>query len=162
MQSDLQDASWKMPATEVLRDGFFANIYFDDLHIVESQIISSTIYYLGEEAPHYLDWLDPYRNIYYIWFHVPYPPVIGGEEKPRSGSTMDAGWIAHILILGGMMLSFPPSSGTQQLHLMSDEYTCEETVSQLYSNCKFNAGFVEGHPVETLVLRLDHMTQKIS
>ena len=31
----------------------------------------------------------------------------------------------------------------------------DETVSQPYNNCKFSAGFVHGHPVDTLYLKLE-------
>lgn len=31
----------------------------------------------------------------------------------------------------------------------------EELVSQPYQNCKFSAGFVEGHPIDTLYMRFE-------
>ncbi len=34
-------------------------------------------------------------------------------------------------------------------------YTFEETVSQPYLDCKFSAGLLSGHPVDTLYLRLE-------
>ena len=35
------------------------------------------------------------------------------------------------------------------------EYEYEIIVSQPYQNCEFSAGFVKGHPVDTLFLRLE-------
>ena len=36
-----------------------------------------------------------------------------------------------------------------------DDLIYHETVSQPYSNCKFSAGFVEGHPIDTLYLKIE-------
>ena len=34
------------------------------------------------------------------------------------------------------------------------DYHYREVISQDYSNCAFSAGFVEGHPVDTMYVRL--------
>ena len=41
---------------------------------------------------------------------------------------------------------------------MKTEY--EETISQPYNNCKFSAGFVHGHPVDTLYLKLERINEE--
>ena len=38
------------------------------------------------------------------------------------------------------------------------EVTYHEAVSQLYANCKISTGFVEGHPVDTMYVRLERDT----
>jgi hypothetical protein len=38
---------------------------------------------------------------------------------------------------------------------MTDEYEYEELCAQPYANCKFSAGKVEGHPVDTLYLKFE-------
>lgn len=34
-------------------------------------------------------------------------------------------------------------------------YTFHEVIKQEYSNCKFSAGFVDGHPVDTMYIRAE-------
>ena len=34
-------------------------------------------------------------------------------------------------------------------------YRFREAISQEYANCKFSGGFIEGHPVDTMYLRLE-------
>jgi hypothetical protein len=36
-----------------------------------------------------------------------------------------------------------------------DDLIYHETVSQPYSNCKFSAGFVDNHPIDTLYLKIE-------
>lgn len=38
---------------------------------------------------------------------------------------------------------------------MISQLTYDETVSQPYANCKFSAGFVHGHPIDTLYLQIE-------
>jgi len=35
------------------------------------------------------------------------------------------------------------------------DFTFTEVIKQEYSNCKFSGGFVEGHPVDTLYIRME-------
>ena len=42
--------------------------------------------------------------------------------------------------------------------MSSIEY--QEIVSQPYNNCKFSAGFVKGHPVDTLYLKLERTNEE--
>lgn len=36
-----------------------------------------------------------------------------------------------------------------------DQFTFTEIICQEYNNCKFSAGFVEGHPVDTLYFQAE-------
>lgn len=38
------------------------------------------------------------------------------------------------------------------------EITYHEAVAQEYTNCKISTGFVEGHPIDTMYLRLERDT----
>lgn len=37
----------------------------------------------------------------------------------------------------------------------NDDLIYDEMISQPYANCKFSAGFVTGHPIDTLYLKIE-------